>query len=116
MRRVKQVALGDYFRGRSRLTARAAALFGDTIDFDIDWAMPQRKLVDLGRAISRIVTMEMTIEMGDRGFSADLVSNMLDETRAEVRGILETYRRGGLTALVEDASAPGWLATVRTSS
>ena len=115
MRRIKQVDLGDYLRAEP-LTARAATLFGDALDFDVDWAMPQRKLVDLGRAISRIVTMEMTIEMGDRGFSADLVSNMLDETRAEVRGILETYRRGGLTALVEDAGAPGWLATVKPAS
>ena len=112
MRRIKQVDLGVYLRAEP-LTARAAALFGDTLDFDIDWSMPQRKLVDLGRAISRIVTMEMTIEMGDRGFEPALITNMLDETRAEVRGILETYRRGGLTALVEDAGAPGWLATVR---
>ena len=113
MRRIKQVDLGAFLRTEP-LTARAATLFGDTLSFDVDWSMPQRKLVDLGRAISRIVTMEMTIEMGERGFSADLVTHMLDETRAEVRGILETYRHGGLTALVEDAGAPAWLATVRS--
>ncbi len=112
MRRIKQVDLGAFLRTEPA-TARAATLFGDALDFDVDWSMPQRKLVDLGRAISRIVTMEMTIEMGDRGFAPDLITNMLDETRAEVRGILETYRRGGLTALVEDAPPPAWLATVR---
>jgi hypothetical protein len=78
--------------------------------------MPQRKLVDLGKAISRIVTMEMTIEMGERGFSSELVSNMLEETRAEVRSILETYRHGGMTGVVEDAGAPEWLARVRLGS
>ena len=114
MRRLKQADLGAYLRTEP-LTARAAELFGDSLTFDLDWQMPQRKLVDLGRAISRIVTMEMTIEMGERGFSAELVRNMLDETRAEVRGILETYRRGGMTALVEDSVAPEWLARVRTS-
>ena len=113
MRRIKEVDLGAFLRTEP-LTARAASTFGDSLSFDVDWAMPQRKLVDLGRAISRIVTMEMTIEMGERGFQPDLVRNMLDETRAEVRGILETYRAGGLTALVEDAPAPGWLATVRS--
>ncbi len=113
MRRVKEADLGTYLRTEP-LTARAATTFGDALSFDVDWAMPQRKLVDLGRAIGRIVTMEMTIEMGERGFQPELIHNMLDETRAEVRGILETYRAGGLTALVEDAGAPAWLSTVRS--
>ena len=114
MRRIKEADLGAYLRAEP-LTARAAATFGDALSFDVDWSMPQRKLVDLGRAISRIVTMEMTIEMGERGFSSELVSNMLEETRAEVRSILETYRRGGLTGVVEGAGAPEWLARVRTA-
>ena len=112
MRRLKETDLGAYLRTEP-LTARAAEMFGDSLSFDVDWSMPQRKLVDLGRAISRIVTMEMTIELGERGHPADLVRGMLDETRAEVRGILATYRDGGLTALVEDAGAPGWLARVQ---
>ncbi|MEM1116944.1 MAG: acyl-CoA dehydrogenase family protein [Bacteroidota bacterium] len=114
MRRIKETNLGAYLRTEP-LTARAAEMFGDSLSFDVDWSMPQRKLVDLGRAISRIVTMEMTIELGERGHPSDLVRNMLDETRAEVRGILESYRVGGLTALVEDAGAPGWQARVRTA-
>jgi alkylation response protein AidB-like acyl-CoA dehydrogenase len=113
MRRVKQTDLGAYLRSEP-LTARAAEMFGDSLSFDVDWSMPQRKLVDLGRAISRIVTMEMTIQLGERGHPAELIHGMLEETRAEVRSLLETYRRGGLTALVEDADAPGWLARVQT--
>ena len=115
MRRIKETNLGAYLRTEP-LTARAAETFGDSLSFDVDWSMPQRKLVDLGRAISRIVTMEMTIELGERGHPAELVRGMLEETRAEVRGILETVRHGGLTALVDDAGAPGWLARVRSAT
>ncbi|WP_412063357.1 acyl-CoA dehydrogenase family protein [Rubrivirga sp. IMCC45206] len=115
MRRLKQVDLGAYLRTEP-LTARAASMFGDSLDFDIDWAMPQRKLVDLGRAISRIVTMEMTIELGERGYSPEMVGNMLEITRADVRSLLETYRSGGLTAVVEDAVAPDWLSRVRVGT
>lgn len=115
MRRLKQVDLGAYLRTEP-LTARAAGTFGDSLDFDIDWSMPQRKLVDLGRAISRIVTMEMTIELGERGYSSEMVGNMLEITRAEVRSLLETYRSGGITAVVEDAVAPDWLSRVRPCS
>lgn len=115
MRRMKQTNLGDYLRTEP-LTARAAEMFGDHLSFDLDWSMPQRKLVDLGRAISRIVTMEMTIELGERGHPSELVQGMLEETRAEVRALLETYREGGLTALVEDMGAPNWRSRVQPAS
>ena len=112
MRRMKEANLQAYLRTEP-LMARAAELFGDSLSFSVDWQMPQRKLVELGRALSRIVTMEMTIELGERGYAADLVANALDEMRTEVRGILATVREGGLTSLVEDAAAPDWLARVR---
>lgn len=112
MRRVQETNLGRYLRAEP-LTARAATLFGDALSFDVDWQMPQRKLVELGQAISRIVTMEMTIELGERGYAPDLVAGALESIRADVRALVETYRRGGLVALVEDAAPPDWLARVR---
>ena len=115
MRRLKETNLGRYLKTEP-LTARAAETFGDSLSFDVDWKMPQRKLVELGRALSRIISMEMTIELGERGFSADLVRNALDDTRAEVRAILETYREGGIVGLVEDAGAPDWLSRVATGT
>ncbi len=111
MRKMKSEGLGDYLRSEPT-TARAATLFGDLLDFDIDWKMPQRKLVDLGKAISRIVSMEMTIEMGERGYDAELIANALDQMRADVRKMLETYRTKAVS-LVEDAAAPDWLSRVR---
>ena len=114
MRRVKETHLGRYL-AQEPLTARAATLFGDAFAFDLDWQMPQRKLVELGRAISRVISMEMTIELGERGFSADLVRNALDETRAEVRAILDTYRTSRIVTLLEDAAPPDWLARTRTA-
>ncbi len=115
MRRMKEADLGAYLRSEP-LTARAAEMFGDLLSFDVDWSMPQRKLVDLGRAISRMVTMEMTIELGERGHPSELIHGMLEETRAEVRSLLDTYRHGGLTGLVEDMGAPNWLARVQPAS
>ena len=115
MRRAKETNLGR-FLSTEPLTARASTLFGDLLSFDVDWQMPQRKLVELGQAIARIVSMEMTIELGERGYAADLVANALDQLRADVRGLVETYREGGLVGLVEDAGAPDWLACVRPAS
>lgn len=109
MRRMRETNLFQYLRAEP-LTARAAEFFGDALRFDVDVQMPQRKLVELGKAISRIVSMEMTIELGERGYRPDLIHNALEEFRTEVRSLLDTYRQGGLTALVEDyREARGWL-------
>ncbi len=112
MRRVKETHLGRYLAAEP-LTARASTMLGDALSFDLDWKMPQRKLVELGRAISRLISMEMTIEMGERGFAADLIANALDETRGEIRTIVEGFRTSRIVSLVEDATAPDWLARVR---
>jgi hypothetical protein len=113
MRRLKATSLSQYL-AEEPLTARASTLFRDLLDFDLDASLPQRKLVELGRALSRIITMEMTIELGERGYNAEAIRNALEELRAEVRGIIETFRSGGLTAVVEDyRDGRDWLALAR---
>ncbi len=119
MRKMKENNLYQYLK-QDDSTTRAADYFRDVLSFDVDWALPQRKLVELGKALGRIMSMEMTIEMGERGYQADLIANALESFRTEVNGIMETYRTGGLTAVIEDyRDSSGWLqfvesATVRT--
>jgi hypothetical protein len=72
--------------------------------------MPQRKLVELGRALSKIVTMDLTIELGSRGFRGDLVSNALTVLKQDVESILTTYRSSRLADVVEGYKEEGgWL-------
>lgn len=84
------------------LTERAADYFQESLNFEIDRDMPQRKLADLGRMIGRIVTMELTIELGNRGFRSDLVSNCLHILRDEVESILARYQQDHHASVVED--------------
>ncbi|MDX1421451.1 MAG: acyl-CoA dehydrogenase, partial [Rubricoccaceae bacterium] len=96
------------------LTARAADSFRDLLSFDVDLSLPQRKVVELGRALGRIISMEMTIEMGERGYSAEHIANALVELRKEVRALLTEYREGGLSTVVDGPNEVGdWLSHVR---
>ncbi len=91
-------------------TARAADYFENTLDFEVDLSLPQRKLVELGRILGRVITMELTIELGDRGFRSDLISNCLQVFRKEVDGQVTAYRNHKLTDVVEDyAEGSAWL-------
>ena len=113
MRRVKESNLYRYLQ-QEPLTSRAADGFRDLLSFDVDLSLPQRKVVELGRALGRLITMEMTIELGDRGYRADLIASALEELRAEIRALLTSYRDGGLTSVIEDyRESGGWLEHVR---
>ncbi len=109
MRRMKEANLYRYLKSDD-LTARAADYFKDALDFDLDLQMPQRKLVELGQALSRIVSMDLTIELGTRGFRGDLISNALTVLKQDVEAILTTYRGSRLAEVVEGYKEDGgWL-------
>jgi len=109
MRRLKENNLYQYLKDY-KLTARAADRFKDSLNFEVDLQMSQRKLVELGRMLGRIITMELTIEMGDRGFRSDLVSNCLSVLQQEAESILSSYRNECTASVVDDyAEESSWL-------
>jgi hypothetical protein len=109
MRRMKENNLYQYLK-EYKLTARAADRFKDSLNFEVDLQMPQRKLVELGRMLGRIITMELTIEMGDRGFRSDLVSNCLSVLQQDAESIPSSYRSGCMTSVVDHyAEGSAWL-------
>lgn len=92
------------------LTTRAAGHVRAAADFRLDEDLPQRRVVDLGRALGRIITMEYVVELGERGFRGDLVANALEQFRLEVDAILGVVRDAARTDVVEDYEAGGsWL-------
>jgi hypothetical protein len=109
MRRLKERNLHTFLEDFD-LSSRAADYFDDALDFNVDFSLPQRKLVDLGRILGRVVTMEMVIELGDRGFRSDLISNALNQFRTEVRGLFESFRERTDTGVVEQyVEGSSWL-------
>jgi alkylation response protein AidB-like acyl-CoA dehydrogenase len=109
MRRAKTAHLGR-FLAEHDLTKRAVDHFRDAFAFDVDQSLPQRKLVDLGRILGRVVTMEWIIELGDRGFRSDLVSNALAVFREDVKARLAAYQDTSQPGVVEDyADGSRWL-------
>jgi hypothetical protein len=101
MRRLKNNNLHD-FLSDFHLTERSSEYFKEHLNFELDPQMPQRKLVDLGKALGRIISMEFTLNLGDRGFNKELIQNAIKTLQEEVYAILETYKNGGEADVVED--------------
>ena len=110
---MKETNLYQYLK-QDDLTARAAEYVREALDFDLDTQLPQRKLVELGQALSRVVSMDLTIELGTRGFRGDLVSNALTTLKQDVEGIMTTVRQSKLAEVVEEyKEESGWLGFVK---
>ncbi|MFU8813367.1 MAG: acyl-CoA dehydrogenase family protein [Balneolaceae bacterium] len=90
MRRSKETNLYNFLSSYT-LTENAAGYFKSSLDFDIDPKMAQRKLVQLGRAIGRIVSMNMTIKLGSAGFNSDMISNSLKVLRSEIETLISAF-------------------------
>jgi len=112
MRRVKETNLYRYLKSET-LTERAADHFRDVLDFDVDPRMPQRKLVELGQALGRVISMDLTIELGERGFRGDLVASTLTTLRHEVEALVTSFRQTRLAEVVDEYTTDSrWLPLV----
>ncbi|PRD46952.1 acyl-CoA dehydrogenase family protein [Sphingobacterium haloxyli] len=65
-------------------TEKAAPRFRENLQFILSDNLPQRKLVDLGKIIARIVNMQYVINLQEKGFRNDLVENCLYNMQLDV--------------------------------
>jgi len=83
------------------LTENAAAFVKDLINFDVDLQMPQRKVVELGRVMSRVASMDMVLKLGDAGFRSDLVNSAVTILRQEITSLVSYFSFAQPTMVVE---------------
>ncbi|MEO1023657.1 MAG: acyl-CoA dehydrogenase family protein [Bacteroidota bacterium] len=116
MRKVRNFNLYDYLKA-SELTEQVSDRFKDSLDFDLDLKMPQRKLVALGQAIGRIISMEFTINLEDVGFNQALIANAMATMESEVNSIICNFKHAEDAAIVDDyLSNSSWLALSKVNA
>ena len=86
------------------LTSKSATLFKKILDFDLDTNLQQRKMVELGQVLGRIVSFEMVINLGDSGYRKDLINNGLEMLSQEIISLISGFNVKNTTAVVEDYS------------
>jgi hypothetical protein len=101
MNQAKQTNLFLFLK-KFNLTEKAAEVYKKEINFSIKGSLPQRKLVDLGKVIGRIVSAEFVIEMGASGFRKDLIDNSLESLRQEIHKFLSLYHFESSVVSIED--------------
>ncbi len=112
MEKVTERNLYRFLRG-FELTSRAAPYCKSALDVSIDPSLPQRKMVELGRALGRIISLHMVVSLGDRGYRRDLIDNCSMMLQREINTLLTSFSDQSRPAVVEDYEAESsWLSFV----
>ncbi len=109
MRRQKIPNLFEFLQ-QYDVTSLAADRFKSLLNFSIDSKLPQRKLVDLGRIISRVASASFVTEMAGNGFRSDLIRDSLETIQHEVATFLSSFRFEISVEPIEDYKGSGsWM-------
>ncbi|MDP4239868.1 MAG: acyl-CoA dehydrogenase family protein [Bacteroidota bacterium] len=101
MKAVKEMNVWEFLKDHP-LTSRAVEFVKELLNFNIDLQMPQRKLVELGRALSRIVSMDLVIQMGHNGFRSDLIEGAVSCLYQEISHLMNAFSFKQNTMIVEN--------------
>lgn len=101
MKKQKESHLFNFLKGFN-LTSEASAFFQNEISFNLNTALSQRKMVDLGRILGRIVCVGYVLELQNKGFRKDLVDNCISTVKQEVSGLIASFQFESITGVIED--------------
>ncbi len=113
MRKSKETNLYEFLKDYS-LTANAVDHFKESLNFEVNFKMAQRKLVQLGKALGRLVSFEMTLRLGESGYNSDMIANSLKVVRAEIQSLITSFAANEHPIVVENYEDGGaWLKFVK---
>jgi alkylation response protein AidB-like acyl-CoA dehydrogenase len=101
MKQAKENNLFQFLKNFT-LTGQSVDHIKEILNFNLDLQLPQRKLVELGRVIGRIVSMEMVIDLGQKGFNPDLIANCIAMMKQELNNLMTAYTFTNTTLVLAD--------------
>jgi alkylation response protein AidB-like acyl-CoA dehydrogenase len=108
MKRKKESNIYQFLK-QFNLTQKAYSFFKKDIDFNLAAGISQRKMIDLGKVFSRIIASNFVIEMGEKGFRNDLVTNCIHMIKADVSILISSFHSENIVTPVEDyKEKSGW--------
>jgi hypothetical protein len=101
MKQTKEINLFQFLKSYS-LTGKSVEHMKEIFNFNLDMQLPQRKLVELGKVLSRIVSMEMVIDLGLKGFNPELIANCINMMKQDLNNLMAAYSFSNCTLVMSD--------------
>jgi len=85
----------------------------EMLDFDLDINLSQRKMVELGQILGRIVSFEMVINLGENGYRSDLIANGLVFLKQEITSLFQNFNFSNKVQVVEEyKESSNWMSFI----
>ncbi|MDZ7691482.1 MAG: acyl-CoA dehydrogenase family protein [Balneolaceae bacterium] len=101
MRRLKLSNMFE-FLNKYELTSNVADRFNGLFNFSVDSKMVQHKMVDMGRILSRVISMEYTLRLQECGFNRELIDNSLKTLQAKVEQLMTSFQNDDSAEVIEN--------------
>lgn len=99
----------NLYRFLMQYASRASSRIKELVNFDPEAGLIQRKLVEFGQIISRIVSMDLVLYLEEKGFRKDLVDNTIIVLKQEISSLLSVFHFGNNTkAIVDYQEGSSW--------
>jgi len=109
MKRLKESNLFRFMK-ENPLTTRSADQLKDMFNFKLDMQLPQRKMVELGQILGRVISMDMVHKLADEGFRSDLIEGGLQMLQQEIQQLMGSFHHNPQLSVIENYSEDSsWL-------
>lgn len=92
----------NLYRFLLQYASRASSRIKELVSFDPEAGLIQRKLVEFGQIISRIVSMDLVLCLEEKGFRKELVDNAIIVLKQEISNLLSGFHFSNTTKAVVD--------------
>lgn len=101
MKRAKEQNVSRFLKGYD-LTGKAADYVKDLMSFNLDMEMSQRRTVDLGKVIGRIISLNQVLDLAEKGFRKDLTEGAITLLLQDISKLMAGFTFNAKTAVVND--------------
>jgi acyl-CoA dehydrogenase len=109
MKKQKQMQVFGFLKD-FKLTSQACQAFKQELSFTLPESIPQRKLVDLGKILGRIISVAYVLSLEEKGFQKDLIDNCVISVKQEVAALVSAFQSENKIKVVTDfAEDSSWL-------
>ncbi len=91
-------------------TKNAVGHFKEFLSFNINESLAQRKIVDFGKIVSRVISANQVVEIGAKGFRPDLIAECLKSIKTDISNLVNNYaNHSGVAPICDYNDGSNWL-------
>lgn len=112
MKQQKQTHLYRFLES-FELTIQSCSYFKQELSFNLNSILPQRKQLDLGKILSRVISVGYVLDMKVKGFRKDLIDNCIVMVKKEIGEMISSFKSENKVMVIENYSVGSeWIKAV----